>query len=152
MLENETRHTLGAALAAFLGAAFLGAGAFFFPTEKVISILKAATGATRRAAIASFMVDIVSTKHCREVGRAGKMTKSEHTTSTPLLDLRTSYRSTRRAKTFQHFWSLAHRVRGSTKAQLEFFGSREIPGRFPDQVQTELRLRVRLSQFYGTLV
>jgi len=42
--------------ATFLGAAFVGAGGFFLPREKVISILKAATGATRRAAATSFMV------------------------------------------------------------------------------------------------
>lgn len=43
----------------FLGAAaaFFMEGAFFFPREKVMSILKAATGAMRRAAVASFMVD-----------------------------------------------------------------------------------------------
>jgi hypothetical protein len=54
--KTHDQRTLAFTAATFLGAAFLGAGAFFFPKEKVISILKAATGAMRRAAVTSFMV------------------------------------------------------------------------------------------------
>jgi hypothetical protein len=57
----------------FLDKAFL---AFFFPTEKVMSILKEATGAMRRAAVANFMVDmLISVQALEEVAMASKRNK-----------------------------------------------------------------------------
>jgi hypothetical protein len=76
-----SEHTLATAFLAtaflattFLGAAatFLGAGAFFFPTEKVMSILKAATGATRRAAVTSFMLGVSFVDATKRSGSSGE--------------------------------------------------------------------------------
>ena len=55
--------------------------AFFLPREKVMSILKEATGATRRAAVASFMVKFVVCWARRKVGTTG-LTEKNSTTRT----------------------------------------------------------------------
>ena len=55
--------------------------AFFLPREKVMSILKEATGATRRAAVASFMVKFVVCWARRKVGSTG-LTEKNSTTRT----------------------------------------------------------------------